>query len=320
MAKVLLVCDRARWAYDSIAQALVKYNPDPGIELDILYLKRHIEQLEARYRDYDLIFIMGWQMIGRLMRFGRYNNILKFLDPKKTVTGIHSHHSWDKQKTKPDRDVLPPKPLIEFLKQFHGVNVVSRRLERIFKKGGLKEMRYTPNGVDTELFRPERPLGGKGTIIVGYSANKIKHDWRKGITEFIEPAASAAGVAIEAAAWADEKAHVPLSKMPEFYNRLDAYLCASSSEGFSLSVLEASACGRPVITTRVGGCEDLIIEGENGFLVDRSIDAFVEKLKLLKDKRDLLLRMGQRSHEIVEKNWSWRVRIKDWLDFIKENL
>ena len=38
--------------------------------------------------------------------------------------------------------------------------------------------------------------------------------------------------------------------MPKFYNKLDIY-CASSSEGFSLSVLEASATGIPVISTKV---------------------------------------------------------------------
>ena len=108
--------------------------------------------------------------------------------------------------------------------------------------------------------------------------------------------------------------------MPLFYNQLDVYLCASSSEGFSLSVLEASACGRPVISTRVGGCEDLIVDGENGFLVDRDIAAFAEKLRFLNNDRTLLARMGHKNREVIETNWSWKVRAKDWLDFIMNNL
>lgn len=147
----------------------------------------------------------------------------------------------------------------------------------------------------------------------------MKHDWRKGITEFIEPACKKAGVELIKAMPVDNH-YVSLDNMPQFYNDIDVYLCASSSEGFSLSVLEASACGRPVISTRVGGSEDLIINGENGFLVDRDVDAISEKLEIFNNDRQLLEKMGYRNREIVENNWSWKIRTKDWTDFIAANV
>jgi glycosyltransferase involved in cell wall biosynthesis len=94
--------------------------------------------------------------------------------------------------------------------------------------------------------------------------------------------------------------YVPLEEMPQFYNEIDIYLCASSSEGFSLSVLEASACGRPVISTRVGGCEDLIIDGVNGFLVDRDVQAIREKIEFFLANRDAAREMGAQNRKIVE--------------------
>jgi glycosyltransferase involved in cell wall biosynthesis len=48
----------------------------------------------------------------------------------------------------------------------------------------------------------------------------------------------------------------------------DVYLSSSMSEGFSLTVVEAMAAGLPVIATRSGGPEEIVLDGETGLLVD----------------------------------------------------
>jgi glycosyltransferase involved in cell wall biosynthesis len=48
---------------------------------------------------------------------------------------------------------------------------------------------------------------------------------------------------------------------------LDVYVCASESEGFSNVILEAMACGKPVIATNVGGNPEAVKDGITGFLV-----------------------------------------------------
>jgi glycosyltransferase involved in cell wall biosynthesis len=60
----------------------------------------------------------------------------------------------------------------------------------------------------------------------------------------------------------------PQTKLRELYGQCDVWLCGSRSEGFHLPPLEAMACRCPVVSTRVGGPEDTIRDGENGFLVD----------------------------------------------------
>ena len=315
--KVLLVCDRSNWAYDSIAQALIKYNISEDLILETYYLKSGNKNLKSIKNNYDLIFVLGWQLLMNKNLFGiqRRN---KAFDFNKTITGIHSHHSWDERMTMPDNSVPPPEKLIQFLRKYRGINAVSQRLFKIFKQAGLDNIVYTPNGVDTELFKPIKPLCGKKNLIVGYSGS-LKHDWRKGITEYIESACKRAGVELKKAMLADGH-YVPIDRMPEFYNEIDVYLCASSSEGFSLSVLEASACGRPVISTRVGGCEDLIIDGENGFLVDRDVDSITEKILVFKKDRKQVEKMGSANRRIVEEKWSWKLRASNWLDFINNGL
>lgn len=316
-ARVLLVADRPNWAYDSIAKALIKHNDDPELALEVEYVKNGRRRLKDIHRDYDFVFMLGWQLLGRLEN-GRVEPTHTFLDPARTLTGLHSHHSWDDRRSQPDESVPPPPVLVDFLNGFAGVNAVSRRLYELFMHSGLKQGSCTLNGVDTEMFTAEYPIRTEGPLRVGFSGND-KHDWRKGISEFIEPACDMEGVELRLA-MPKVGHHVPLDRMPEFYRGIDAYVCASSSEGFSLSVLEAAGSGRPVISTRVGGCEDLIIDGVNGFLVDRDVAAIRDKVAFLRDNRDVAAEMGRMNRHIVDQLWSWKVRAAGWLAFIKGKL
>lgn len=56
-------------------------------------------------------------------------------------------------------------------------------------------------------------------------------------------------------------------EMPGYYQALDLYLVASREEGGPQAVLEAPACGIPLVTTSVGMAPEVIQPGENGFLV-----------------------------------------------------
>lgn len=306
--RVLLVSDRPNWAYAAIAHALVKHNDDPELELDTFHVKGRERELKKAAKRYDGVFVLGWQLL----------DLASSLDPARTLTGIHSHHAWDDRRTQPDASVAPPPGLVARLARYRGVNAVSDRLAGLFRDAGLHDVEYTPNGVDTELFRPMAPISADGPLRVGFSGS-VKHDWRKGVTEFIEPAAAIDGVSLRVAMPTDGT-YVPLDEMPGFYNAVDAYVCASSSEGFSLSVLEAAASGRPVVSTRVGGSEDLVEDGVNGFLVDRDVEAIREKLVLLRDDRALAARMGAESRRLVEERWSWTRRAPAWLSFIRQSL
>ncbi|MDA9830233.1 glycosyltransferase family 4 protein [Akkermansiaceae bacterium] len=69
--------------------------------------------------------------------------------------------------------------------------------------------------------------------------------------------------------WADRVSWVgEVSDMFEFYSACDLAIIPSSSEPFGRTVIEAMACGLPVIATRVGGIPEIIDDGENGLLVD----------------------------------------------------
>ena len=62
------------------------------------------------------------------------------------------------------------------------------------------------------------------------------------------------------------------------------------------------------LSNQVCGCEELIVEGENGFLVGRDVDEMREKLELLSANRAALRQMGASNRELVVENWDWAQR------------
>lgn len=85
-----------------------------------------------------------------------------------------------------------------------------------------------------------------------------------------------------------------------FYRSLDVYLNTSLHEGMPLSVLEAMACGKPVVAPRVGGIPEAMRDGREGFLVDgRDPVAFAARCRTLLAERDLREAMGARARERV---------------------
>lgn len=61
--------------------------------------------------------------------------------------------------------------------------------------------------------------------------------------------------------------NVPHAQTPAFYGRCDCLVCSSVTETFGMTLIEALACGRPVIATRCGGPSD-IVTAQNGLLVE----------------------------------------------------
>lgn len=62
---------------------------------------------------------------------------------------------------------------------------------------------------------------------------------------------------------------IPHNQLPYYYNMADLLALPSKMEGVPMVILEALACGKPVLATRVGGIPDLVCTGINGILMDK---------------------------------------------------
>jgi glycosyltransferase involved in cell wall biosynthesis len=97
----------------------------------------------------------------------------------------------------------------------------------------------------------------------------------------------------------------------------DLFIFASLNEGFGLALLEAMACGTPVLAARRGGVPEVV--GDAGWLVDDplNIEGYATAiLKLLAD-RDLLRDMSMRGLR-RSKNFSWKRAAEQTVELYRE--
>ena len=79
----------------------------------------------------------------------------------------------------------------------------------------------------------------------------------------------------------------------------------SYREGTPRVLIEAAACARPIVTTNVPGCRDIIIHGENGLLVEpKNAQALADSIAELAADSNLRERMGRRGRQIVAEGFS----------------
>ena len=99
----------------------------------------------------------------------------------------------------------------------------------------------------------------------------------------------------------------PHDRLPELYALADVVVLSSSFDNSPNAVLEAGACERPVVATRVGGVPRYVSDGENGLLVDPD-DAvgFARAVVHLLESPDLRRDMGRAGRRRVLERHSWR--------------
>lgn len=84
----------------------------------------------------------------------------------------------------------------------------------------------------------------------------------------------------------------------------DIFVHASEVEGMSNAVLEAMALGLPSVVVDAPGVTECHIDGETGFVVNRSPEAMATRIATLIDDADLRRRMGMRARERIQQHYS----------------
>lgn len=116
---------------------------------------------------------------------------------------------------------------------------------------------------------------------------------------------------------------VPYQKDPEdvacYYQAADIYIHAARADTFPTTVLEALACGIPVVTTATGGIPEQIEDGITGFLTPQGkAEAMAERIIQLLENDQLRLRMGTQAADAAKKNFDLEKQVKEYIDWYIE--
>lgn len=101
--------------------------------------------------------------------------------------------------------------------------------------------------------------------------------------------------------------------IPEILSTLDIFVLPSLSEGMPNAVLEAMACGIPVIATSVGGVPEVIEDGKNGILItSKDKESLIQALTKLIQDREKRYRLGVEGRRRVLSHFSLKKMVSEY--------
>jgi glycosyltransferase involved in cell wall biosynthesis len=98
-----------------------------------------------------------------------------------------------------------------------------------------------------------------------------------------------------------------IKNVDEVYAGADIICLTSQNEGTPVSLIEAQSAGKPVVSTRVGGVEDVVLQNESAFLTSRtSYKKFAEYVIRLIESDSLRAQMGKKGQQYALQKYSYQ--------------
>lgn len=197
-----------------------------------------------------------------------------------------------------------------------------------------------PNGVDTEKFSPKEK-NGKLLKTLGISEERIilfvggldSAHYFKGVTYLIDALGYVKHDHVKLLIvgcgnllnyykeYAESKSlggkifftgFVPDEELPQYYNLSDIVVLPSvnKSEAFGITLIEAMACGKPVVASNLPGVRTVVEDGKNGFLVNtRNPADIAAKIDTILRSDEMAKAMGQTGRKKAVEKYSWSIII-----------
>jgi len=117
-----------------------------------------------------------------------------------------------------------------------------------------------------------------------------------------------------------EKSYVTnAEEMARYYQASDLYIHTAKADNAPLVILEAMACGKPIVATNAGGIPELVREGVTGFTLPVGDDEqMVSKILDMIQSPDCLKQMGLNAAAIAKNEYGLDRMVQDYLNFYQE--
>lgn len=318
---IALIVDWEDWAFAHIAHQVTRYNSE--FEFAILALEHLVDDLHAPFvlDRADILHYFNRSYVHNLFSNPDKRRYLESLGvPYATLLqkvasrlslSVHDQLSLDERAIADYRDVF---------NRAAGYFVASQRLFAIYSAlpGIPAPLMTIQEGVDLSQFYPQN-LGrfehvGRRPFVVGWAGTS---SWDenglnvKGFNTVIRPAIAelrAEGVDVVGHYADRDMTPVAYEEMPGYYASIDAYVCASEVEGTPHPILEAMACGVPIISTDVGIVPEVFGALQSGFILrERSVPALKGSIRQLIDTPSELVSLSKENLVSIQ-SWDWAHR------------
>ena len=218
------------------------------------------------------------------------------------------------------------------------------KVDQSMLKPGVVASRVIPNGVDLKIFHPADRVSAREKLelphdakIILFAANGIrKNIWKdyrtlqSALAEIAKTSAKVLCIALGETAPPEqigdvEIRFVPYLKDPQqvarYYQAADLYIHPARADTFPTTIIEALACGTPVVASAVGGIPEQVIEGRTGFLVPvRDARAMAGRVLDLLADEGLRVRMGLQAAEDAARRFGLERMVREYLAFYEAML
>ncbi len=203
--------------------------------------------------------------------------------------------------------------------------VVATHTEKIYYRTYSNKICVIPNYVDIHLFRPMPELKNKEAETVILFIGRLHP--QKNLKNLLYALERIQNIRLqiigsgylkdELASLAQEKnIHVeflgnkPHNDISTYINYADIFVLPSLYEGNPKLLLEAMACGVPIVTTRVLGITDVVTHEVNAYMSDITIDELSQSISHLIVDQNLQIKIGRNAREYVLKHNSFKQILK----------
>ena len=314
--RILLIVNYPNSSLDNLAKVIIGVLRDKEVEIFLIYRRMFFELVKIDPQILDTFSLVHF--LNGVESFPL--EIIKYISHICPIITHYHHREY----------TLIPK---QFLFVDHLLYVSNSLLDDIRSLGiSTEQTSLMRSGVDTDLFYPQKSLRRSKSFTIGFFNARplnsydrkgsvlLLHALRKLVDLGYRPNFLVVGYGWEKLVTDLRKmnlkvtyyANVPSDELPSLYQKLDLYLITSLQEGGPLTLLEAGACGIPIISTPVGLAPEILTKPGCGTLLKKinseevALNIFntFENYEHAKEKATYVL-------EEIRENWVWAYSYRD---------